>query len=129
MTGFFKIQAASAAASATAAAVATAAAAAFVFEVFCSRHATEFDGTANVFSDLLLEGLQLALSGEEVAGDFVFKQGIAGALELADFRGTEFDTSVLLVVQFLTALVDALVLEAGGVVAQEAFDVGLELEK
>ncbi len=128
MAGLFKIQQSSAAAATATTAVATAAAA-FILEVFRGRNAAEFDGAADVFGDFLLEGFQLALGGEEVAGNFVFKQGVAGALELADFRRTELDAGVLLVVQFLAAFVDALVWEAGGVVAQEALDVGLELEK
>ena len=49
---------------------------------------------------------------------------VAGAFELADLRGTQLDAGVLLVMQLLAALVDALILEAGGVVAQEALDVG-----
>ena len=56
MAGLFEIQGTSAAATATAATIAAAAAAAFVFEVFCSRHPTEFDGATDVFGDLLLEG-------------------------------------------------------------------------
>ena len=53
------------------------------------------------------------MGGQEIASDFVFKQSIAGAFELADFRCAKFDTGVLFVMQLLAALVDALVLEAG----------------
>lgn len=79
--------------------------------------------------DFFLEVFELALGGEEVAGDFVFKEGVASAFKLADLGGTELDAGVLLVVEFFTTFVDALVLEAGRVVIEEAFDIGLECDE
>jgi hypothetical protein len=78
---------------------------------------------------LLLERLQLALGGEEIAGDFVFKQRVPGTFELANFHGSQLHASVLFMMQLLAPLVDALVLEAGGVVGQETLDVGLKLDE
>ena len=72
---------------------------------------------------------KLLLGGEKLAGDLVFKKRLARGFELADLRGTELDAGVLLLVQFLAALMHALVLKAGGIVAQETFDVALKLEK
>lgn len=117
--------------SATAAATTTAAATAataFVSDIFGGRHAAQLDGGADVLADLLLEGFEFALGGEEVAGDFVFKEGVAGAFELADFGSTQLDAGVLFVVKLFAALMHALILEAGFVVGDEALDVGFELE-
>ena len=116
--------------SATAAATPPAAATtatAFVGDIFSGRHAAELDGSADVFTDLLLEGFQFALGCEEVTGDRVFKEGVAGAFEFADLHGAQLDASVLFVVKLLSPLVHTLVLEAGFVIGDEALDVGFEL--
>ena len=113
----------------SAAATTAAAAAAGLGDVFGSWHMAEFKSHADVFADLLLQALKFLLGGKEVAGHLVFKKSLACGFELADFSSTEFHAGVLLVVKFLTALVDALVLKAGGIVAQKAFDALLQLEK
>jgi hypothetical protein len=113
---------------ATAATAVTAAATAVRFgEVIRGRHAAELKGHADVFADDLLDHFQFALGFEETTGDFVFEQGIAGRFELADFRGTEFHTGVLLVVKLFTALVNALVLKARRIVIEETLDRFLQL--
>ena len=127
MAGFLEKTNCSAAA--TTAATGTTAAAALVDELFRGRNPSELDGAADILADFLLERLQFALGGEEITGDFIFKKRVAGTLELADFRRTQLHAGVLLVMQLLTTLMDALVLEAGGVVVQETLDVRLELEK
>jgi hypothetical protein len=118
------VRAATAAAATTAASAATG-----LGDVFSSGHMAEFEGHADVFADLFLQALEFLLGREEIASHLVFKQGLASRLELTDFGGTEFHACMLLVVKFLAALVDALILKPGGVVAQEAFDVLLELQK
>ena len=71
---------------------------------------------------------ELALGLDEVGGDFVGEECFAGGLELADFLSAELDAGVLLVVEFLAAFVHALVLEACGIVIQEALDLVLQLQ-
>lgn len=127
MAGFFKELSQSAAA--TAAATGTTAAASLIDKVFRGRNASELDGAADILADFLLESLQFALRREEITGDFIFKKRVAGTLKLADFRCTQLHAGVLLVVQFLAPLMDALVLKAGGVVVQETLDVRLKLKK
>lgn len=114
---------------AAAAAAVTAAAAAGLHEILGAWHPAILDGRADVFADLLLEPFQFALGGEEITGDLVLEKGIAGTFKFADFRSTQLDAGVLLLVKFLAALMDALILEAGGIVVEETLDVGLELEK
>jgi hypothetical protein len=114
--------------SAAAISSAATAATAFVSHILGGRYATELDGGTDVFADLLLKGFQFPLGGEEIAGDFVFKERVASAFKFADFGGTQLDAGVLFVVKLFTALVDALVLEAGLVVGDEALNVGFELE-
>jgi hypothetical protein len=128
MAGLFRVNFLSAAASA-AAATPAATAATRVSKVLSGWNPAQLDGGPDVFADFLLEHLKLTLSGEEITGYFIFKQRIAGAFKLANFRSSKFDSSVLLVMEFLTSLMDALVLQAGGIVAQKALDVCLKLEK
>ena len=71
---------------------------------------------------------ELALGLDEVGGDFVGEERLAGGLELADFLSSELNAGVLLVVKFLAALVHALILEACGIVIQEALDLVLQLQ-
>ena len=71
---------------------------------------------------------ELALGLDEVGGDFVGEERLAGGLELADFLGSELDAGVLLLVELFAALVHALVLEAGGIVIEELLDLFLQLE-
>ena len=71
---------------------------------------------------------ELALGFDEVGGDFVSEERLAGGLELADFLSSELNAGVLLVVKFLAALVHALILEACGIVIQEALDLVLQLQ-
>lgn len=101
---------------------------AFVGDVISGRHATKLDGSTNIFADLLLESLQFALGGEEIAGDFIFKKGVTGALKFADFNGTQLDAGVLFVMELFAALVHALVLEACLVIGDETLDIGFELK-
>ncbi len=117
------------AATTAAATTATASTAAGLGDVVCGGDAAEFEGHADVFSDFLLEALQLLLGGEKFAGDVVFEESLAGGLELADFRGSEFHAGVLLVMQFLAALVDALILKPRGIIVEEALHTLLELQK
>ncbi len=113
-------------AAATALATATAAAVFGFGEVLGLRHATEFEGHADILADRLLDGFQFALGVEEIGRDLILEQGIARGLELADLGGTQLHTGVLLVVKFFTALMDALILETGGIVIEEPLDLALE---
>ena len=114
----------------TAAATFAAAAAATGFvELLGGRHTAEFEGHADVFGNFLLEFLKLLAGGEELTGDLVFKQRLAGGLELADLRRAQLDAGMLLLVQLLAALVHALVLEARSLVRKESLDAFLETQK
>ncbi|MEY5012297.1 MAG: hypothetical protein RLY69_12 [Verrucomicrobiota bacterium] len=99
-----------------------------MFEVFCARHASELKRHANIAADEFLKLFKLALGIDEVLGDVVGKERLAGRFEFADLLRTEFDAGVLLVVEFLAALVDALVLESGGVVVEKFFDLVVQLD-
>jgi hypothetical protein len=112
---------------AAATAVATAATAVRFGEIIRGRHATKFEGHADVFANDLLDHFQFTLGFEETTGDFVFEQSVAGGFELADFRGAEFHTGVLLVVKLFAALVNALVLKTRGIVIEETLDRFLQL--
>ena len=89
----------------------------------------EFERQADVFADLLLKLIEFLLGHEEILGDRVFQQRCAGRLELADFGSAQLEAGVLFLVQFLAAFMHALVLQAGGLVVEESFDILLELEK
>jgi hypothetical protein len=112
---------------AAATAVTTAATAVRFGEIIRGRHAAELKGHADVFADDLLNHFQFALGFEETTGDFVFEKRVAGGFELADFRGTEFNASMLLVVKLFTPLMNALVLKARGIVIEETLDRFLQL--
>ena len=81
-----------------------------------------------MFADGALQLLEFGLCGEELAGNRIVEQCLAGGLKLADFGGAQFDASVLLVVEFLTTLVDALIHQAGVIVIKEGFNLIEEAE-
>lgn len=116
-------------ATATTATAAAATATAGFSKVVRRRNTPGFKGQTDVFADFLLQPLQFLLRGQEIPGDLVFKQRLAGGLELADLGGSQLHSGMLLVVQFLTALMDALVLQTGGIVVQETLNTLLKLEK
>jgi hypothetical protein len=110
--------------------MATAAAtAASLDEIFRARHAAVLNRARDILADFLLQSFQVALSAQEIACDLIGKQRIASTFEFTDFNCAEFDSGMLLVVQFFTPLVDALILQAGCIVRQEALDFRLELQK
>jgi len=113
--------------SATAAATTTASTG--VLDIVLRGNTTKFDGRAHVFGDFTLELLQFALGFEEVAGDLVGEEGVAGSFKLGDFRLAQFDPGALFVGEFVTTLMDALILKAGCVVGEEPLDLGLVLEE
>jgi len=117
------------AAAATTVSAAAAATAASLGHFIFRRYATEFDGGADVFADFLLKTFQLALGLEETGGDFVFEESFAGSFEFRDFCFAQFHTSVLLVVEFFTALMHALILKTGSIVVEETLNVGLVLDE
>ena len=103
------------AAAATAAALAATAAAATalgLFDFLLGRDAAEFHSHSHIFRNLLLETFQLLLGVKETHGNLVLEKRLTGRFEIADLCGTEFDSGVLLLVKFLTAFMDALVLQA-----------------
>ena len=115
-----------------AAATATTAAAATAMAMgggdFIGRgHAAEFERHGDVAADFLLQPLELFARGDEVAGDVVFKKRFTGGFELADFSRAKLDAGVLLLVQLLAVLVDALELQPCLLVVEEALDGFLEL--
>ena len=116
-----------AATTATAAAAATATTTIGLGEIVSGGDAAEFEGQADVFADLLLQAIELLLGIAEGLGNAVREQCLAGGFKVAHFGSPELDSGVLFLMQFLTAFVHALILEAGGIVIQEAFDVFLKL--
>lgn len=93
------------------------------------RHTPELNGCSNILADLFLQSLQLTLRRHEITCNFILKQGIPRILKITDFRRTQLNPSMLLVMKLFTTLVDALVLQAGGIVAQKALNLRLKLEK
>ena len=114
---------------ATAAATTAATAAAGLGEFIGGGHAAQFKGHADVFADLLLEFFQLFAGDEEIAGDLVVEKRLTRRFELADLGGAKLDAGVLFLMQLLAALVHTLILKAGGVIVEKAFDVFLKFEK
>jgi hypothetical protein len=114
---------------ATAAATAATATTAGLREILGRRYPTEFKGHADILADLFLKRLEFLLCGKEIAGHFVVKKSLASGFKLADFRRAQLDAGMLFLVQFLTALVDALILKAGTVIVEEALHALLKLEK
>jgi hypothetical protein len=92
-------------------------------------HSAQFKSHADVFSDLLLEFLQLFAGDEKVTSDLIVEKRFTRRLKLADLGSAKLDAGVLLVMQLFAALMDALILKARRVIVEEAFDVFLELEK
>ena len=111
------------------AAAATATAAAIIGQLSVGRDTADFERGGDVLRDRALERLQLALGVEEGAGDLIAEKFIAGGLELLDFGRSQLDPGVLLLVEFLAALVDRLVHEAGTVVFEETLHILLELRE
>lgn len=118
-----------AAATAATTAAATAATAARLGDVIGGRDAAELEGHADIFANFLLQTLKLLLGGEEFTGDFVIKQGLTRCFEFADFSSTEFHSGVLLVVEFLAALMHALILKPRGIIVEKTLHTFLELQK
>lgn len=98
-------------------------------EILGRGDASEFQGEGNVFADLPLQGFEFLLGLEKFPSHLVVEQCIARGFEIADFRSPEFDAGVLFLMEVLAAFVDALILEAGGIVIEESFDALLELQK
>ncbi|MEY4243939.1 MAG: hypothetical protein RLZZ245_1524 [Verrucomicrobiota bacterium] len=111
------------------AATAAAASATRGSKIIRRRHTPKLNGCSNILADLFLQGLQLTLRRHEITCNFIFKQGIPRILKITDFRSTQLNPSMLLVMKLFTTLVDALVLQAGGIVAQKALNLRLKLEK
>ena len=116
-------------ATATTASTAAATTTAGFGKVLRSRNAPGFQSQSDVFADFLLQPLKFLLRGQEIPGNFVFKERLAGSLELTDLSSSQLHSGMLLVVQFLTAFMDTLVLQAGGIVIQETLNTLLKLEK
>ena len=114
-----------AAATATAATT-TATTATGVGDFFFSRHATQFEGQADVFADLFLQAFERLLGRHEIARDLVVEQRVAGGLEFLDLLVAQLDTGVLLVMQLLAALMNALVLKAGSIIVEEKLNLFLK---
>ncbi len=126
------LSAATGLAAATTAATATAAATAGVlgFLDFIVRgDASEFQGHADVFRNLLLDGLEHALSVHKICGYFVIEKSIAGIFKCLDFGGSKLDSGVLLVVEFLAFFVDSLVLELSDIVGKETLYIALQFDE
>lgn len=121
------MRAAATAATATTAAATTTATG--VGNFLLSRHATQFEGQADILADLLLQAFKGLLGGHEIAGNVIVKQRITGGFEFLDLRGTQLNTSVLLVMQLLAALMNALVLEAGSIIVEEKLNLFLKLDE
>ena len=95
-----------------AAATATAATGSFL-DFLLGRHAAQLQGHADILADVFLEFFKLLLGIEKSGGHLVLEEGLAGGFEFTDFGGTKLDAGMLLLVEFLAALVDALILQAG----------------
>lgn len=109
------------------AATAAATAAAGRGNILLRRHPSQLDGRTDVLGDLRLETLQLPLSFQELPGDLILEKGVARRFEILDLRLAQLDAGTLLVPEILTFFLNALILEAGSVVSQEPFDLGLVL--
>lgn len=95
-------------------------------KVIVGGHTAEFQRQADVLANFFAKLLELLLGGEEVTGDLVFEQGVAGRFEFLDFGRAELKSGMLFLVQFLTTLVHALVLQTRGIVVEETLDGGLK---
>ena len=93
------------------------------------RNAAKLDGGTDILADLLLEVLKLALGGHEISGNLIREQCVAGGFEFLDLGFAKLDSGALLVTEVFAALMDALVLEAGGIVTKEPLHLGLKLKE
>ena len=109
----------------SAASAAATAAATGLGDIFSGRNAAKFDGRTDILADLGLDLLQLTLGFKEIAGDLVREKRITGGLEFLDLGLAQLNAGTLLVGQFITALMHALVLKTGGIIGEEPLDLGL----
>lgn len=109
----------------SAAAAATTTATTGILDVIFSRNTSQFDRGSHVLSNLTLKLFQLPLCLKELASDLIGKQGVSGCLKLFDLRLAELDSCTLFVRELVTALVDALVLEACSIIGEKALNLAL----
>lgn len=96
-----------------------------VLNIVFGCYAAKLDGCTNILGDFTLEFFEFTLGFKEVTGDFIGKKCITGCFELGDLRLAQLDTGTLLVSELVTALMDALILEACGVIGEETLDLRL----
>lgn len=100
-----------------------------IFDFLVSRHAAKLKGHADVAGDVLLHCFKRALGIHKICGHFVLKKCVAGILKALDFRGTELNSGVLLVMKLLAFFVDGLILQLRRRIGEEALYCRLELDK
>ena len=96
-------------------------------KVVGSWHTAQFEGHADVFPDFFLDFFELMLCLHEVTCHRAGKQGVAGCLEGFDFSSAQLQSGVLLLVKLFAHFMNVFVLIAGLIIAQKAFDLGLQV--
>ena len=103
--------------------VSAAASATSLGKVLSSWNASEFKSHSDVLTDSHLESLERLLCLQKIRSDWVRQKAFTSGLEFMNLSLCEFKAGLLLLIQFLTTLVDRLVAEARLVIRKESFDL------
>lgn len=91
-------------------------------QIVFRRHATEFEGFADILLDRFLDLVQFLLRIEETAGDGIIEQGLAMLFEIGHFLASYRERLLLFLLQELAFVHEAIVKGTGLLIIHESID-------